>query len=310
MALVVFPSVLGAQILYSENFDADHTANWTANSSPGNHAANFWFDYSTIGIPSAPNSGSTTVGLKLEANYTGGVFGGVSVSPTGQSFAGSYRVTFDLWQNFNGPAPAGGSGSTQVTGAGIGTAGATAQWAGGVQDSIHFGQTGDGGSGVDYRAYSSAAGTGYLPASGVFAAGSVASPDIRNDSTAYYASLGSHTPPAAQTGLFAQQTGTTAAGAPAFAWHSGVIEKNGNSVSYSLDGLLIATVDASTLTLGGENILFNQYDINPASSADANVRDLLFGLFDNIVVTQVPEPASASLALLGVALLAVLRRRK
>ena len=86
--------------------------------------------------------------------------------------------------------------------------------------------------------------------------------------------------------------------------------KNGNSVSYSLDGLLIATVDASTLTLGGENILFNQYDINPASSADANVRDLLFGLFDNIVVTQVPEPASASLALLGVALLAVLRRRK
>ena len=272
------------QVLYSENFDVDHTANWTVNKSTGANAndtgsaANFFFDYSTIGIPSAPNSGATTTGLKLEANFSGGIFSGLSVSPTGQSFSGSYQVTFDIWWNYVGPAPAGGSGSTQITGAGIGTAGTTAQWAAGAQDSIHFGATGDGGSASDYRAYSSAAPTSYASGNAVYAAPAGAI----NNSTAYYAALGGNTPPAAQTALFAQQTGTTSAGSPAFAWHAGLLEKNGNSVSFRLDGLLIATVDASTVTLGGGNILFSQFDINATSSTDPNVRSLQFGLIDNV----------------------------
>ena len=47
--------------LYFENFDLDHTANWSFNSSVVgdtatngvNNEANFFFDYSTVGIPSA-----------------------------------------------------------------------------------------------------------------------------------------------------------------------------------------------------------------------------------------------------------------
>jgi hypothetical protein len=300
-----FSPVATGQILYSENFDVDHTANWTANSSGGNNAANFFFDYSTIGIPSAPSAGGTTRGLKLEANYSGGVFSGISASPNGQSFSGSYTVSFDIWWNFIGPAPAGGNGSTQVTGAGVGTAGTTAQWAGGTQDSIHFGATGDGGSAADYRAYSSAAPTSYASGNAVYAAPAGAI----NNSAAYYAALGGNTVPATQTAFFAQQNGTTAAGAPGFRWHSGLIAKNGNSVAFSIDGLLIATVDASTVTLGGGNILFNQYDVNATSSTDANVRSLEFGLIDDVVVTQVPEPASCTLALLGVAGLFLARRR-
>jgi hypothetical protein len=303
-------SVASAQVVFTENFDADHTANWAANSSGGNNAANFYFDYSSIGIPSAPNAAGTTRGLKLEANYSGGIFSGISVSPAGQSFSGSYKLSFDMWINFIGPAPGGGSGSTQVTGAGIGTAGTTAQWAGGTQDSIHFGVTGDGGSGVDYRAYSSAAGTGYTPATGVFAAGTSTTPDARNNSASYYAALGGYTPPAAQTALFPQQNGTTAAGAPAFAWHKVELLKNGNWVTYTIDNLLIATVDASAVTLGGGNILFNQYDINATSSTDANVRSLEFGLIDDVVVTQVPEPATCALGLLGLAGMWIARRNR
>ena len=54
-------TALGA-VLFGDNFDADHTGSWTVNNNnSGLNAANFFFDYSTVGIPSAPHStgGST-----------------------------------------------------------------------------------------------------------------------------------------------------------------------------------------------------------------------------------------------------------
>src|SRR5215211_8136040 len=76
---LVFPATAFCQ-LYSENFDVDPTANWTVNGGPSDEEANFFFDYNTIGIPSAPNStGGTTRGLKLQANETSAIFGGFSV---------------------------------------------------------------------------------------------------------------------------------------------------------------------------------------------------------------------------------------
>lgn len=299
---------LSAQTLFSDNFDTDTSSSWTANPSSENNAATFAFDYSTVGIPAAPGSGGTTFGLKLEANYAGSVFGGISASPNGQSFTGDYVLRFNLWQNYPGPITLGGSGSTQVSGGGIGTAGATAQWAGGTQDSVHFGTTGDGGSTVDYRAYSSAAGTGYLPDSGVFAAGTHAS--ARNSSDPYYASFGGETAPQDQIDLFPNQTGTTGAGAQGFAWRDVAIMKLGDTITYTIDGTLIATVDASTVTLGGGNILLNQYDINAGSSTDANVRLLHFGLFDNVRVEVVPEPSTVALGIFGMGALYLLRRRQ
>src|SRR5687767_6662416 len=120
---------VSAAPLFSENFDVDPTANWTVNKGPAttDEAHNFFFDYSTAGIPPAPNSGGTTRGLKLQANQSSGVFGGVSVSPTGQSFADDYQVRFDWWSNYNGPAPVGGSGSTQLSTFGLDTSGTTPQ---------------------------------------------------------------------------------------------------------------------------------------------------------------------------------------
>ena len=54
-------------------------------------------------------------GMQLQANLTGGAFSGFSVSPTGQSFAGDYSLTFHWWANINGPFPEGGSGSTNLS---------------------------------------------------------------------------------------------------------------------------------------------------------------------------------------------------
>ena len=85
-------------ILNSENFSADATAAWTLNGGPADESANFYYDYSAVGIPEAPNSaaGSTARrGMKLQANITAGVFGGMSVSPTGKAFTGDYKVSFD-----------------------------------------------------------------------------------------------------------------------------------------------------------------------------------------------------------------------
>ena len=89
--------------LYTENFDADHSANWllSANEASGaspsdgvgdpDASADFFFDYSDVGIPPAPNSiGGTTRGMKIQANLTSDIFGGASASPIGQSFIGEW----------------------------------------------------------------------------------------------------------------------------------------------------------------------------------------------------------------------------
>jgi hypothetical protein len=284
--------------LFIEDFDVDSTANWTVNGGPSDEAANFFFDYSTVGIPSAPNSGGSTRGVKLQANQSSGIFGGFSVSPLGQSFAGSYELRFDMWLSFNGPAPVGGSGSTQIGGAGIGTSGTVAQWAGGVQDSIWFAATADGNSASDWRAYSPTAPTRYTDTSGVYAAGVLAGSS--NASDPYYAGLGSVTAPLAQVALYPQQSGTTLVGSAGWAWHDVRILKLGNTITWTVDGLLLATVNAADDTAAtGDNILLMYSDTNATSSTDPNDVNLLFGLFDNVRVIEVPEPSAAALCLLG-----------
>ncbi|GMV98470.1 MAG: PEP-CTERM sorting domain-containing protein [Phycisphaerae bacterium] len=321
LLLAAWPATASAVILFSDDFDADHTANWTVNRSHDNTAApsdaDFFFDYSTVGIPSANGLGGTTRGLRMRANRPGGsasAFSGISVSPTGGSFTGDYKITFDAWMNYQGSTTNGvfdgGSGTTQALNFGLGTAGTSAQWAGAaVKDSVFFAATFDGNSSVDYRAYSSAATSGYLAASGVFAAGTGTSPDARNDTHSYYQGLGSKSPPAAQNALYpSTQHGTTRPGSAGFAWRKMVVEKKGNIATWTLDNLLIATVDLNTVTLAGDNILFGVFDTNATPSADGALADeLLFGLIDNVVVT--PEPASLMLLAGGALLLRGRRRR-
>src|SRR5690348_9898927 len=124
-ALLALSSLTRADSVYNENFDTDGTPFWTFNSSAGagdlavdnsNNEADYHFDYSTVGIPSADGPGGTTFGLKIEANIPGtGVFEGCSTSTTGLTLPDQYILHAKVWENTIGPMPGGGSGSTQLT---------------------------------------------------------------------------------------------------------------------------------------------------------------------------------------------------
>jgi hypothetical protein len=310
----------GAAIIFSENFDVDPTASWTVNNNgAGTNAANFFFDYSTVGIPPAPNSAGTTRGLKLGANLNSatapgsGNIPGITVSPTGQSFTGNYRLRFDWWENYIGPLDVGATGSTMLGMFGIQTSGTTANFPG-VADSVFFAATGDGQSSSDYRIYSPERTGSYdiFPASGnpldahaVYAAGS------RNQSAALYMT----TFPAGATAPGSQaseptQTAATPAGAAGFRWHDVQIKKVGNLVSWTVDGVLLGTVDETLFgtPVGGTNILFGHADTNLTTNSNAALLDRLqFTLIDNVVV--VPEPATMLLGLSLAACVLGLRRR-
>ena len=275
-----------AQQLYSENFDTDVTpgGTWAVNAA-GNSPADLFFDYSTAGIPPAPNSiGGTTRGVKLNANLGPGVFpGGVSVSPLGFSLPANdnWAIYCDWWINFNGPAPTGGSGSTQLGGIGYGTAGSSAQVIG-ASDSLFFVASGEGGSGDDYRAYSGALPTSIQVGSGAYIGGS------RNNSATYYATnFPGQTCPAAQVTLYPQQTGTTAAGAQGWKWRAVKIEKIGPYVTWSIDGIPLVVVDATTNGIAGDKLLLTHSDINTGASTDVNAPALAFSLFDNLRVSNI-----------------------
>jgi Calx-beta domain len=287
--------------VYSEDFEVNHQldSTWVTNSVGGSNVANLYFDYSTVGIPAAPHSGGTTHGLKLQANLSTAVQAfpsGVTVSPNGFSITENFEMRFDSWLNYNGPLNGGGNGSTQIGGAGFGTAGIAAQTAGGSFDSVVVGYSGDGsGTSADYRVYSPSHGGSYQDADHVLT-GDLTSPLVyfagtRNNSasTYYTTNFLATTAPAAQTSLFPLQTGSTQAGSQAFKWHDVSLKKVGNRITYSIDGHLIATADARDVgTLGGFNILFTHFDINPGASTDPNAAALAFSLFDNIRITNFP----------------------
>ena len=309
--------------LYSNDFDADTTASWTVNSNFGGatNAANFFFDYSIVGIPSAPNStGGSTRGLKLGANLLGvstPSLAGISVSPTGQSFTGNYTLKFDWWHNWLGSsstglgASAGGSGSTQLSTYGIRTAGTLASRPG-FSDSVFFAATGDGASSADFRTYSSEKQTGYVVGDGhnTYAAGS------QNSSSALYQTLfpAGATAPAAQLGISATtQAGSTLAGTSGFRWHDVEITQIANIITWTVDGTLLATLDATSLTnaTSGNNILFGHADTSTGAGTPASIFEQLdFTLIDNVNVIAVPEPTTAALALLGLAGVMFAAKRK
>jgi hypothetical protein len=307
-------SPVPAQVLYMQDFQVDDTANWTINDGPTDERADFFYDYgAAAGIPLAPNSppASATRGMKLQANLTDAIFGGFSVSPNGQSFTGDYVLKFDWWHNFLGNETDGISGIATTTGStmlstfGIETSGTTANYPG-VADGIYFAAVGDVQSSA-FRVYSSERVVSYqLPHNEAVLDG-VGQP-IDSHAT-YHAGTRSNNPnispgqlyidtfpsamvPAAQTALFPEtQFGSTIAGSVGFAWHEVEITRQGNTVTWKVDGVLLITLDTTNYvgTTGGTNILFGHSDVNASLSADPYYDDVAFTLIDNIMVEAITE---------------------
>jgi hypothetical protein len=289
------------QVFYQEDFDTDATSAWTVND-PGvtDTFADFFFDYSSVGIPSAPNSGGSTRGMILQANLGNGVFGGFSVSPNGQNFTGDYKLSFDFWGNTH-QSPA-GAGTSNLSYFGFGTSGTFGNYPG-VSDGVWFGVVADGDSSADYRVYDhdQRQFSYQLPGAGAYVAEIDdkavhprnlfnTGPTRDGDSAPLLReNFGGVTPPAAMQAAFPNSslTDATGLGSMAFEWHQMEIIKEGTNARWLVDGIEIITLDMSMLIdLPGGNILFGHSDINngsPPASSDAF--DLLFTLIDNVQVS-------------------------
>ena len=242
----------------------------------------------------------------MYANEIFGAFGGGSTAPTGLDLGtGDYVMTYDWWNNFHGPAPVGGSGTTQISYGGLLTDGLTSNSAG-ASDSVFFAQTLDGGSAADWRAYSSdkAVSYGAIDATnGTFVyEASVGGTDstARNASNIYHTNaFAANTIPAAQTAIVAgidplvDQTGAAQPGLTAFSWAEAKITKTGDVLTFHVNDVLVMTVDTTGFVIptGGNNLLLGHGDTNSGSSSDALFSTLTFSLFDNVKV----EVASAGI---------------
>ncbi len=288
ISLLVYPQQV---TMFADNFDASTVANWAANTSSGDNAVTFNFDYSTLGIPSAPNStNGTRRGLQMKANLSLGAVAAVSLSPTSQNFSGDYRLHFDAWINVNGPFPGGGAGSTEFLTAGLGTSGTRTEWTGNASaDGFYFSANGDGGSSdtatttADYNAYIGA--TVQAAATGDYWAGTGTT--ARGNGNFYYTSAfpAGQPAPALQQTTYPQQSGNLNPGTFGLAWHDVIVSKRGSTVDWVVDGVRCCTISNATFT--ASNVFVGFWD--PFASLSSN-NVINFGLVDNV---RVESPATA-----------------
>ncbi len=286
------PALATGAVLFQTNFD---NATGLSVLGTADTAATFAYDYSAVGVPANPNDPGNTTALKLEANMSAGAANEIAVVTSGLSLTAPYQVTFDFWINANGPFPGGGSGSTEFGGGVVGHDGVTAG-----RNGASLMITGEGGSSYDWRLYKDT-GLQYI-ASGQY---DVASNN--NWDTDLSTWFPAQSPPAAQAALYPNQTGQTNPGCGGFAWHTMTITVAGGLANFKVDGHSIGSIDPSIgnpVSISGEaGVIYA--DIYSSVSDNAAVS---FGLFDNLVITDVPEPGT--FILLGLGAVAALRRRR
>lgn len=251
----------------ADDFDLGTSASdWNVIPSSADYSAEFAYDYSAVGIPTAPNStGGSTVGLKFTVNNNDGIAQAAAVSayPIGADVAGDQVLKFDMWINYNG-GPGGGSGSTEFMTAGLGHSGTQVNWSGNpASDGYMMAVTGDGGAAEDYRAYDGAA--QLTVGAGVYLA------NAQNNTDIYY-----------QT-LFPSPT-FESAGAPGKHWVEVEIAQAGNLVQWKLDGTVIASVVLGAPASGMPMLGYADPFASIANPAADN-----YIIFDNVRVELLPD---------------------
>ena len=249
--------------LFSDDFDAGNSAgNWSLFTSSSDYVADFAYDYSARGIPSAPHSSGTTIGAKFTVNKNDAVAAAEALSayPLGRVFGGNYALRFDMWINYNGGA-GGGSGSTEFMMAGLNASGTRVIWPNNAaSDGYTFAVDGEGGATDDYRAYHGP--TEYTTTSGFYVAKSQDHTD-----TLYKALF--PTPPYETIGVPGKQ------------WVDVEIRQIGTALEWRINGVKLAAVANPTVTTG--NVMIGYMD--PYASI-ANPGADNFVIYDNVRVVQ------------------------
>ncbi len=99
---IIDDDVPAETVLWSDNFDSDTSANWIVRfanlAGVDDYTATFNYDYSSLGIPPAPHSGTDTHGVFLTVNKGGLTSAaGVNLYPRNQSFSGDFALRFDMF---------------------------------------------------------------------------------------------------------------------------------------------------------------------------------------------------------------------
>lgn len=283
-----------AQVLFSEDFnDGSGATRWSApittQEDPGiadDSNTDFAFDYSTFGISAAPN-GTGTIGLLQQTNLTDqcpsdpactdsdeGEATGV-VSNFMLPASGNYQVTADLYLFWNG-----GSGSTEYSSFGVGHDGSPnvpLRFGLNDGDGIAWQVDTDGDSGTDLIKFSDVNGQ----------TGLGGWEDIPNGT------------------IPGVPTGATSPIGIANQWVEMTITVANGQAGFYINGVLI---DSQTADLGGGVLLGQSDPFNSVNPPAPPIGAQNGAIWDNVVVSVIPEPASALMVGLGLVGLGMRRR--
>ncbi|TWT91071.1 hypothetical protein Mal64_14700 [Pseudobythopirellula maris] len=324
--VAALPLGASAQVLF-EN-DLSSGAGWSLvhEDDPSDNFATFGFDYSTFGIPEAPNTkpgDGATSGLQMIVNRDLERINSVAAFPTGMSFSGKYTYQFDLWMNCIGPFPLGGSGSTEMGGGAVGFDNTSTTPLSGASLLV----TGEGGDSADWRLYAhdeaQAFSTHIDPETEVNDLYAPELPHANANANDYLGPIfPGKTAPAAQTdpnppvptnGL--DQSGTLADGTIGFRWVTfkyTVDTDAGTAFVQATDAETDVTADIGTFTLDNTYVDRETIDTKLITTLEGNIslvyRDRFrstldydfgagidltpysFGLFDNVIVEEFEIP--------------------
>jgi hypothetical protein len=294
-------SAAHGQTLFQSNLDTN--TGWTIfQEAAPSSLATFGFDYSTLGIPASPNGGGTTQGLRLAANANGTIQ--AITAATTATFSGQFRVTFDFWGNTNGPLPAGGTGSTEYLGGGVGFSGTVPRKGASLLTSM------EGGAATDWRLDKDAASQ---PLSTGFYNPGITSLDVTATTSGNPGFYFTTPFPGQQAPAVQGIAGTALNGTIAFGWHTMTIlaDSNAGTADFTIDSTNIGTLTQATgaLSIAGSGTLTLLDSFVSISNSDL-AADQVFAVFDNYNVIAVPEPTGGVTLLGALGLLSFRRFRR
>ena len=291
-------SALAGEIIFSDGFDQDSSADWIVQEDSQSETPDatviFGHDYSkdifkltrgatteTLTVPKNPfDSGENTLGLKLFVNSDEEpAAASVSLFPKNIDVQGDHSLRFEMFMSYNGPA-GGGTGSTEFATMGVGHSGelvaSLVNNAAVDGDGTFFAVTGEGGASRDFRAY---VGDGFsVPEFLDEQTARVGFTDMDGDGIGEYnAFVGG---PMARVFPFPPHE---TQGVPGKGWVRAEVRKVGDTVSWILNGQIIATLTDDQVLSDGNRVMIGYSD--PFSSI-AMPGDENYIVYDNLRIVS------------------------